>query len=116
MAENPSVYMPQGQRAATLSLALASKLVGEQLPHCRKLGRYAFFAFLAVGAGILTHGLLKFADMPEVIYRHGGSVALLASFLVLRDMSKAWDLAVYAAKETEAHADALAARQRGEAE
>jgi len=64
----------------------------DDLPYIRKTGRYAFFAVLAFAMAMLISamgklaGLLDRGDMQMIV-----PVISVATFLALRDMSKAYD-------------------------
>lgn len=62
-------------------------------PTVMKVGRYLFFGFCALGASLLPVGLFKYWGFPSDVTRLAGSATMLVCFLVLRDMSKTWDLA-----------------------
>lgn len=61
----------------------------KSFPHARKVGRYVFFAACALGCGASLGAFAMHAGLSAAGYEMISSVAGLAAFLALRDMSKA---------------------------
>jgi hypothetical protein len=88
-------HAPQGAADAWFGDFVAK--AQSELPYCRKVGRYAFFAVCAWGFGLSVGALPYFMHMRDEALHSLASVASVSAFLILRDMSKTWDLAVFAA-------------------
>ena len=61
-----------------------------EFPHLRRAGRYVFFAFCAAGCALLVAVLLKLGGVNTNWSGNIGSIAGMATFMALRDMSKPW--------------------------
>lgn len=70
-----------------------------ELPDIRKVGRYLFFALCAYGIGMVSYAAVRGLGLSRDAGILAASVAEVAAFLALRDMSAqwAWALKVQAA-------------------
>lgn len=67
-----------------------------EIPNVRRVGRYAFFAFCALGTGVLPAVFLGLIGVPRDITDSTIAPAAMIVFLTLREMSKDWDMALQA--------------------
>lgn len=68
--------------------------ITDEIPYIRKVGRYLFFAVCAVGISLEAFALFRHLGVVRDIALMAGNVCGFACFLALRDMSKAWDIAL----------------------
>lgn len=69
-----------------------------EFPHIIKAGRYLFFGWLAFGAALTIATFLHVVGVPKDLSGDVIMPATLIVFLLLRDMSRLWDMARFAAR------------------
>jgi len=57
-------------------------------PNIRRVGSYAFFAWLAFWATMPVYALGRWLDLPRDMTSLASTIVMLATFLALRDMLK----------------------------
>lgn len=57
-------------------------------PNIRRVGSYAFFAWLAFWATMPIYALGRWLDLPRDVSSMASTVVMLSTFLALRDMLK----------------------------
>jgi len=75
-----------------VSEAQSFKDLAEEIPYVRKTGRYAFFALCAFGVSLQGFAAALACGLSRDISGMVANAAFIAAFLVLRDMSRNWDL------------------------
>lgn len=69
----------------------ASRSKGEDVaayPNIRRVGSYAFFAWLAFWSTMPVYALGRWLEVPRDVSSMASTVVMLATFLALRDMLK----------------------------
>lgn len=59
----------------------------KEYPHVRRVGAYAFFAFLSMGAAMIAGALTRKIGMSDIFERLVVFATFAASFTALRDMT-----------------------------
>ena len=62
-----------------------------EIPHVRKVGRYAFFGLCAFSVAVMARVAVHTFGWREEVGETASYVTALTVFLALRDMSKNWD-------------------------
>lgn len=70
-----------------------------EFPHVSKVGRYLFFGWLAFGAALTIATTLYGLGLSKDFIRQAIMPISLVVFLILRDQSRLWDMARYAARK-----------------
>lgn len=79
-----------------------------EFPQIRKVGRYLFFGLCAIGPGVVVYGGLRALGINADLAGNANFVAMMITFLALRDMSAAWDRQLIEAAKARKGAAAVA--------
>lgn len=69
-------------------LARALTPAAQQFPHLYRTGAYLFFALCSFGISMLAYAAARAFGFNDSVTHFASSIAMIASFLALRDMTK----------------------------
>lgn len=61
--------------------------MSQEYPHIRRAGAYLFFAFCGFSNSVVVYLPLKLLGLPHWAISNGSGIAMIATFLALRDMT-----------------------------
>lgn len=59
----------------------------QAIPHTRRVGAYLFFAVCAFGNSLVIYAPLRILGLPHWIISNAACIAMIGTFLALRDMT-----------------------------